>query len=149
MKSRQLAVIPIVLAVIGVMFAFTIPGTFQCSGEAGCFSGQVTAIVDGDTLKVDGQSVRFALSSAPEGYEGGAEAATAFVAGACPVGSTVLVDEDDGQQEGTYGRIIGVIYCNGQNLNRALLDSGNGYLPVELCSASEFATTGWAQSHGC
>ena len=137
------------LAVIGVMFAFTIPGTFQCSGEARCLSGQVTEIVDGDTLKVDGQSVRLALSFAPEKYEDGGEAATLFIKGACPVGSTVLVDEDDGQQEGSYGRIVGAVYCNGQNLNQALLDSGNGYLPTDLCSASEFATSEWAQSYGC
>jgi len=137
------------LAVVGLVFAFTIPGTFQCRGDAACYSGQVTEIVDGDTLKVDGDSIRLALASAPEEYDEGGKAATMFLEDACPVGSTVLVDEDDGQQEGSYGRLVGVVYCNGQNLNQALLDSDNGYLSAEFCNASEFAATEWAQSHGC
>ena len=149
LKSKQLAIIPIVLAVIGVMFAFTIPGTFQCQGDAACFSGKVTAIVDGDTIKVDGESIRFALASSPEEYEEGGKTATLFLENTCPVGSTVLVDEDDGQQEGSYGRMIGVVYCNGQNLNQALLDSDNGYLSTEFCDISEFGTTEWAHLYGC
>ena len=38
----------------------------DCNGNAQCFVGTVTKIIDGDTSIVDGQSVRFALSSAPE-----------------------------------------------------------------------------------
>ena len=123
--------------------------TKNCSGQARCFTGTVITVIDGDTIKVDGKSIRFALSSAPELYEFGGEEAKELIQSTCPVGSTALVDEDDGQTQGSYGRILGVVYCNTVNLNAKLLDEGIGYLASEFCSTSEFAFTSWAQKHGC
>jgi len=121
----------------------------DCSGTARCIIGTVTKIVDGDTIHVDGQSIRFALASAPElsGY-GGVESRN-FIQTICPVGSDVIVDEDDSQLVDSYGRIIGVIYCNGMNLNQELLDADMGYLADRFCDSSEFASESWAQKHGC
>ena len=121
----------------------------ECSGTARCITGTVTKIVDGDTIHVDGQSVRFALASAPElsGY-GGVESRD-FIQTICPVGSTVLVDEDDGQTAGSNGRIIGMIYCNDMILNSELLDADLGYTEFRFCDSSEFANDSWAQKHGC
>ena len=36
-----------------------------CSGSAGCFTGYVTEIIDGDTIVVDGTHIRLALTSTP------------------------------------------------------------------------------------
>jgi micrococcal nuclease len=121
----------------------------DCSGNARCITGTVTSVIDGDTIKVDGQSIRFALASAPEPNEFGGDTARNFIEEICPVGSTATVDEDDGQTEGSYGRIVGVIYCNGVNLNEELVDSGLGYLSTGFCDGSEFATENWAQKYGC
>ncbi len=121
----------------------------NCLGNARCINGIVTKIIDGDTIKVDGQSIRFALASAPELNKSGGTKARDFIDSICPVGSTALVDEDDGQTEGSYGRIIGVIYCNGKNLNEELIGSGNGYLALMFCSKSEFSNDTWAQKYGC
>jgi len=89
----------------------------SCSGSARCITGVVTKVIDGDTIKVDGQSIRFALASAPElGSYGAGVKETEFIQSICPVGSTALVDEDDEQTQGSYGRIVGVVYCNGMNL---------------------------------
>ena len=121
----------------------------SCSGNARCFTGKVTEIIDGDTMRVYGQSIRFALSSTPEFGEDGGLDAKHFVEEICPVGSEVLVDEDDGQTEGSYGRIIALIYCNGFNLNEAVLDEGHAWLSSDFCSKSEFSTHYWAQNHGC
>jgi len=120
-----------------------------CSGNARCITGIVTKIVDGDTIHVDGQSIRFALASAPElsGF-GGVESRN-FIQTICPVGSDVIADEDDGQTGESYGRMIGVIYCNGMNLNAELLDADLGYLENRFCDSSEFASDPWAQKHGC
>ena len=63
----------------------------------------------------------------------------------CPVGTEALVDEDDGQTEGSHGRIIGVIYCNDRNLNSELLDANLGHIDTEFCSKSEFSSSFWAQ----
>ena len=121
----------------------------DCSGDARCVTGVVTKIVDGDTIHVDGQSIRFALSSAPElsGF-GGVESRN-FIQTICPVGSDVIADEDDGQTGESYGRMIGVVYCNDMNLNQELLDADLGYLEERFCDSSEFAGEPWAQKHGC
>ena len=123
--------------------------TQNCSGNAKCIAGIVTQVIDGDTIKVDGQSIRFALASAPELKDIGGIESKDFIDSLCPVGSTALIDEDDGQTEGSYERIIGVIYCNGKNLNEELIESGNGYLALEFCSKSEFSNDMWAQNSGC
>ena len=121
----------------------------NCLGTAKCFTGIVTKVIDGDTLKVNGESIRFSLASAPElkGY-GGVDSKN-FIETICPVGSTVTVDEDDGYVIGIYGRIVGLIHCNGVNLSSELLDSTLGYLDDRFCHSSEFAELKWAQKHGC
>jgi len=123
--------------------------SFDCSGTARCFTGTVTDVIDGDTIRVGAQSIRFTLASTPEPHEFGGMDAKKFVEGICPVGSEALVDEDDGQTEGSYGRIVGVIYCNGVNLNEAVIEYGHGYLSSGFCDRSEFATQPWAQKYGC
>ncbi|EGG42123.1 Micrococcal nuclease (thermonuclease)-like protein [Candidatus Nitrosarchaeum limnium SFB1] len=121
----------------------------ECTGNARCIKGLVTDVIDGDTIKVDGQYIRFALSSALELNESDGKIAKDLINGICPIGSSVIVDEDDGQTKGSYGRILGVIYCNGENLNEQLLESGYGSMSTEFCSVSEFSNSEWAQKYGC
>ena len=121
----------------------------DCQGNARCFSGTVTSVIDGDTIHVNDHSIRFAMSSAPELDEPNGITARILIDTLCPVGSEALVDEDDGQTQGSYGRILAVVYCNGVNLNEELLDSGIGYLLDDFCDDSEFASTSWAQKYGC
>ena len=127
------------------------PGLTQddCSGNARCFSGKVTQVIDGDTIRINEHSIRFALSSAPELGQTNGEKAREFIDTICPVGSVALVDEDDGQTQGSYGRIVAVIYCNGMNLNAELLDANLGHIASEFCQVSEFSSSLWAQKHGC
>ena len=127
------------------------PGLTQdeCSGNARCFSGKVTQVIDGDTIRINEHSIRFSLASAPELRQTNGEKARAFIDTICPVGSVALVDEDDGQTEGSYGRIVAVIYCNGMNLNEELLDANLGNIASEFCPESEFSESLWAQKHGC
>ena len=120
----------------------------ECLGTASCITGTVTSVIDGDTLEVDGQTVRFALVDTPKmKYDGGQ--ALSFLEQICPVGSPVLIDQDDEQLEDAYGRVLGMIYCNDLNLNKELLDSGVGDLYSAFCDQSEFSTQPWAQKHGC
>jgi len=129
-------------------------GTFanpqsSCSGSAGCIPGYITANIDGDTIELYGKSIRFALVDAPESGETGFAEASDFIANACPVDALAVVDEDDMQTGGSFGRIIGVVHCNGANLNEAILDSGLAVLAVSFCGSSEFGSSTWAQNHGC
>lgn len=141
-----------ILGVLGIM-AFvtyqreTIP--LDCSGDARCFTGKVTKIIDGDTIKVDGDSIRFALVNTPEEGEDGFYESRNFIASICPVGSTVLVDEDDYQTGGSYGRTIAEIHCNGVSLNEKVLESNLAEISKVFCSESEFSSESWAKNNGC
>jgi micrococcal nuclease len=143
---------PIVLGVaVAVMLAIPISppesvDQLQCSEDMGeCFVAEVTRIVDGDTLEIlHEERIRFALSSAPELNEPGGQDAKEFIEELCPVGSIVLVDEDDGQITGSYGRTIAQLTCNGINLNAKLISNGYGEIDTRYCDDSEFSEESWA-----
>src|SRR5713101_3294609 len=123
------------------------PGkTPQCKGTAACFTDAVTYIVDGDTLDVGSTRIRLTLVDTPEVGQPGYTEAKLFTAQTCPVTSQALVDEDDGQTGGSYGRMVALVYCGSVNLNAALLSSGNAVLVTYYCSVSEFADEPWT---GC
>lgn len=85
-------------------------------------SGPVTYVVDGDTLDVNDVRVRLALVDTPEIDETGYESAKSFVENLC-LGEQAQVDIDDGQRGGDrYGREIGIVYCDGTNVNKELIE---------------------------
>ena len=126
-----------------------IPKEKQCTGDARCISGFVTRIIDGDTIVVGDKSIRFTLINTPEWGDYDYTQAGAYIEAICPVGSEVLVDEDDGQTEGSHGRIIAKIYCNELILNEQILEVGHAVILPEFCGKSEFTEESWAQKHGC
>ena len=147
-----LILIVIVVFYPAVSFLLFSPNPTQnmsCKGHAECFSGQVTRVIDGDTIVVNDVHVRFALAAAPELSENGGIEAKNFIESLCPVGSNALVDEDDGQTGGSYGRTIAEIYCNNHLVNSALLDQGLGTIDTRFCGVSEFAGENWAKKYGC
>ena len=120
-----------------------------CEGNANCLTGTVTEIIDGDTVVVNDMHIRLALTSAPELDETYGIEAKEFAQSICPVGSNVLVDEDDEQTGGSYGRMIAKVYCGKTLLNSALLDKGLATIDTTFCSVSEFSIEDWAQKYGC
>lgn len=123
--------------------------TSTCGGNARCISGFVTRVIDGDTIVVGDKSIRFALVNTPEWGDYDYAKAGNYIETICPVGSKVLIDEDDGQTQGSFGRIIGKIYCNKFNLNEAILEASHAEILTEFCAVSEFAEESWAQKFGC
>ena len=142
MLFRSIVVAALLLAAIW-MLANPSPNP-TCKGTAACFTGDVTSIVDGDTFDVGGTRIRLALVNTPEVGQAGYQEAKDFTANFCPAGSAALVDEDDGQTGGSYGRMIALVYCGGKNLNAALLDAGLAVVLTQYCSVSEFASDAWA-----
>jgi endonuclease YncB( thermonuclease family) len=137
--------------------ANVLPST-ECQGQADCFKGKVTGIVDGDTLDINNIRVRLTLVNTPERGEAGYTEAREFVKSVCSIGTDVLVDEDDGQKEGSYDRFIGLVYCvsddnssnkKGALLNEVLLQRGYAVVFEEFCDKSEFSNAGWVQEYGC
>jgi endonuclease YncB( thermonuclease family) len=120
-----------------------------CEGNADCFTGTVTEVIDGDTVVVNDVHVRLALTSAPELDETYGIEAKELTESICPVGSNALVDEDDGQIGGSYGRTIAKVYCGKTLLNSALLDKGLATIDTTFCPVSEFSPEDWAQKYGC
>jgi hypothetical protein len=129
--------------------------TSECQGQADCFRGTVTEIVDGDTLDINNVRVRLALINTPERGQSGYTEAIDLVQSVCDVGTTALVDEDDGQKEGSFDRVIGIVYCGDDNinskksLNELILDGGYADIYGDFCNVSEFAPASWAQRYGC
>ncbi len=121
-----------------------------CTGKAACISGVLAEVIDGDTIRLqDGSRIRFTLSSAPELTQSSGIQAKQEIASVCPADSEVTIDEDDGQKYDSFGRTIGIVYCNGINLNSHLLESGYGTISKEFCKTSEFGLHDWAIQHGC
>jgi micrococcal nuclease len=108
-------------------------------------SGAVTKVVDGDTLDVNNIRVRLALVDTPEIGENGYQSAKDFVKNLC-LGHDAEVDIDDGQRGGDrYGREVGVVYCNGVNVNSELIKKGHAITYTDYCDVSEFANDGWSR----
>ena len=133
------------------------PSQYKCKGTAQCINGTVTKIIDGDTLWVkeivDGikkyKKIRLSLTSTPELTTKEGVEASNFLKKICPVGSKVIVDQDDKKHYDKYKRILGKIICNGENLEAKLLSGGHhAKIDKKFCKTSEFATEDWAK-HVC
>ena len=116
------------------------------------FSGTVTKVIDGDTLDVmtperETITVRLALIDAPETNEPGFDEARNFMTEQC-LDKNAEVDPDNNQGL-TYGRTVAVVYCEGVNVNKAILENGFADVYQDFCDVSEFADSNWAQEHGC
>ncbi|MEM2160063.1 MAG: thermonuclease family protein [Candidatus Nitrosotenuis sp.] len=123
--------------------------TAVCTGKTMCISGKVKSIVDGDTLYVDTYKVRFSLVNTPERGQSGFSEATAFTKKMCPVGSAVIVDQDDKQPFDSFKRLVGKVYCSDKNLNYELLASNHASILKKYCNKSEFGIDEWATKYGC
>jgi hypothetical protein len=127
----------------------------ECQGQAHSFRRTVTEIVDGDTIDISTIRVRLALVNTPEIGESGYTEARRFVDSVCSVGTKALADEDDRQREGSFDRLIGVVYCgdsginNKKSLNELLLEGGYAVIDQDFCNISEFSSSSWAQKYGC
>lgn len=122
----------------------TLPKTTLTEGIE--ISGPITSIVDGDTLDVNDIPIRLSLVDSPEVGEEGFYSAKDFVEGLC-LGKSGEVDIDDGQRQGSFGREIGIVYCDGVNVNEALMQNNLAVIDTQFCTISEFAAETWADTH--
>ena len=105
--------------------------------------GIVTKVVDGDTLDINGIRIRLALVDTPEINQPGYDRAKGFVEALC-LGKKGELDVDSGQRRGDrYGREVGVVYCNGVNVNAKLISNNLARILVEFCDITEFANENW------
>lgn len=111
--------------------------------------GTVTKIIDGDTLDTGNIRIRLSLTNTPETDEAGYQNAKDFTSSLCPVGSKVLIDQDDVQLTDVYGRMLAKVTCGDKVLNSELLYEGHANIMTEYCDESQYSGETWAQDHGC
>jgi micrococcal nuclease len=144
-----IAIVIIVYLIVTFILPIFQQDSSDCNGSAECLKGEVTKVVDGDTLYIGDVKIRLALVDTPEVGESGYEDAKNFTAILCPVGSQATADQDDLQLQDSYGRMLAVVYCDGKNLNKELLDNGHAIILTQHCAESEFENHAWAKAHGC
>ena len=108
--------------------------------------GIVTKVIDGDTLDINGIRIRLALVDTPEINQQGYDRAKQFLESLC-LGKKGELDVDSGQRRGDrHGREIGVVYCDGINMNEKLMSNHLARILIEFCDITEFANENWTKS---
>ena len=109
--------------------------------------GIVKHVVDGDTLDINDIRVRLSLVNTPERGQEGYIEAKELVKNLC-LNKKGEIDIDDGQRRGDrYGREIGIVYCDGINLNAALMKNNLAKIYTDYCDISEFSNEEWAKPY--
>jgi micrococcal nuclease len=111
------------------------------------FEGIVNYVVDGDTLDINDNRIRLSLVNTPERGQEGYMEAKKLVQNLC-LNKKGEVDIDDGQRRGDrYGREVGIVYCDGINLNAALMENNLARIYTEYCDISEFKNEKWSKPY--
>ena len=148
----MIAKLPLIVALCSVPLIMLIilpQNNVDCSGEASCLKGKIKDIVNGNTVETEDSVVALSLIALNELDSTNVGDAKKFVESICPVGSDVLVDEDDGQIGSGYGMIVGKVFCQGIILNEKILENQPHLLDSVQCFSSEFANEEWAKKYGC
>lgn len=90
-------------------------------------SGTVTTVIDGDTIELNGRTVRLSGINAPEltfgKKEAGALEAKQYLESLI-LGKQVMLDVDDLSQTDKYNRTLAKVYLEGMDVNREMLTQG-------------------------
>jgi endonuclease YncB( thermonuclease family) len=111
----------------------------QENGDSPFIVSKVTKVIDGDTIVIEnGEHIRFAIINTPEKWEEGWRAAKDYTTERC-LGKDVVIDLDDNQDR-TYGRLVGLVYCDkeGYFMNLELLALQYAVVMPQYCKYSEF-----------
>jgi micrococcal nuclease len=150
-KSKRLLFIVIIMLIIISFFIYALYKTKNTQEnkkhEDIEFEGTVNHVVDGDTLDINDNRIRLSLVNTPERGQEGYMKAKKLVQNLC-LNKKGEVDIDDGQRRGDrYGRDIGVVYCDGININKALVDNNLAIIYSRYCDISEFSNEEWAKPY--
>ena len=150
---RRYYVVPIVIAIVSIIVVFgfgssdTTPENIEPVFMG--YDGQITRVIDGDTLIIDLTTIRLSLVNSPERDERGYQEAKDFALTVCPIGVNAEFVEDTWRPVDKYGRSVGLVYCNDMMLNELLLTNGHAEISTYYCDRSEFGSEGWARAYGC
>jgi len=150
---RRYYVIPIVIAIVSIIVIFGFGSSDSTSENIESvfmgYDGQITRVIDGDTLLIGPDTIRLSLVNSPERDERGYQEAKDFASTVCPIGANAEFIEDSWQPIDKYGRSVGLVYCNDMMLNELLLTNGHAEISTYYCDKSEFGNEDWARVYGC
>ena len=152
LKSIVIIGIIVTCLIIALTIGLSADKTFSnqnCMGDKICDTESVTKIVDGDTLYTKSYKIRLSLTNTPEKGKDGFLEATQFTANRCPVGSSIVIDQDDLQPYDKYDRLVGKVFCGDKTLNSELLYNNHANILTSYCKTSEFSNEIWAKEFGC
>lgn len=103
-------------------------------GTAPVGSGDITRVVDGDTVDIDDTRYVLSMVNAPNRGKSGFVEAADFVRAMCPAGSPASYMIDVGRPFDPYGRLLAEVWCGGVSVQEALLDAGHAEFLPEYCA---------------
>ena len=127
---RRYYVVPIVIAIVSIIAVFgfgssdTIPDTGNFEPVFMDYEGQITRVIDGDTLIIDLTTIRLSLVNSPERGESGYQEAKDFASKVCPGGYNAKFTEDAWQKTDKYGRSLGLGFGKDKFINEVILNNG-------------------------
>ena len=152
-QIRKYYVVPIVIAMFTIIAVFGFGSSDTTTENIEYvftdYDGQITRVIDGDTLLIDQTTIRLSLVNSPERDERGYQEAKDFALTVCPIGVNAEFVEDTWQPTDKYGRSVGLVYCNDMMLNELLVTNGHAEISTYFCDKSEFGSEGWARAYGC
>ena len=99
-------------------------------------AGKCVDVVDGNTIQVYGVGkVQLSQVKTPDLNQTGFSDAKKFVEEKC-LGKIVYLNIDDAQPTDKYGRTLAIVYADGDDINRALID--NSLAEISYFEPSEF-----------
>ncbi len=124
------------------------PIQLQCSNDRGvCYETTLLEVIDGNTIRdSDDKSIQLSLVSAPELDKKEGENSKIFLEIICPMGSKIIIDEDDGQLQESFDETTAQVYCNGMSVNAEMIYNHHAVIDTSSCGISEFTFELWADS---
>ena len=113
LNSKILLVSLLTISFGYMIYSYVVVDSLDCSEEKGeCYSTTVSMVIDGNVIRdSDGRLIELSLVSVQESYVSDGKEPKEYVESVCPVGSSILVDEDDLRLSGRYDEMISK-FCN-------------------------------------
>lgn len=120
----------------------------ECSNDKGeCYETTLLRVLGSNIIKTaDRTSIQFVLVTVPELGTSEGNKIKEFIEAICPIGSKLIIDEDDEQLNGIDGKILAKVTCNETNLNKLLVENTHGKIDIRYCKNSEFVQEEWASA---
>ena len=129
------------IILLSLMLPSFLPDILTDNLEDGIIVANVSKIIDGDTFELQtGERIRLTLVNTPERGEQGYKEAKSWLSQTCLDKQNVIIDLDNGQASGSYGRLIGWVEQCGtvEDINQQMVDNGLAELYPQYCKVSEF-----------